>query len=84
MLLHEALRLEEGAREPDLVEDVEVDGRRDSPILKRGNFSRSRTSTSSPPRASFVAQVLPPGPPPTTTTSLRLLAIMASEVTIEP
>src|SRR5450759_878461 len=38
-------------------------------ILSRGNFARSRTSTSTPSRASAHAVAAPAGPPPTTMTS---------------
>src|SRR5438874_4724533 len=39
-------------------------GKSDSPIWKRGHFSRSNTITRRPACASKVAAVLPAGPPP--------------------
>jgi len=44
-------------------------GKRDSPILKRGNFSLSKIATFHPCLASKVPAVLPAGPPPTIKTS---------------
>src|SRR5664279_5292336 len=44
-------------------------GRSDSPMWKRGNFSRSKTMARWPIRAISVAKVEPPGPPPQTTAS---------------
>src|SRR5882762_5637902 len=50
-------------------------GRSDSPMWKRGNFSRSNTITRRPARASKVAAVLPAGPPPMIATSYMSLLI---------
>ena len=44
-------------------------GRRDSPILNRGNFSFSKIATFHPCFASKVPAALPAGPPPTITMS---------------
>ena len=46
-----------------------LQGSCDSPMWKRGKWSRSRRSTDRPFRARAVAALEPPGPPPTTTMS---------------
>src|SRR6185295_16174517 len=46
-----------------------LSGSRDSPMWKRGNFSRSRITAFRPARASTVAAEDPAGPPPITATS---------------
>ena len=53
-----------------------VAGTSDSPTLKRGKTSRSKTATLRPPRARWLATVEPPGPPPTTTTSCVATTVM--------
>src|SRR6185503_8294395 len=54
-------------------------GRSDSPMWNRGNFSRSKTATRRPARARVVAKVDPAGPPPQTIAS-RSFRIVGSGV----
>src|SRR6266545_1305211 len=50
-------------------------GNSDSPMWKRGNRSRSATTTANPCRARSAAATAPPGPPPTTRTSQACMLI---------
>ena len=55
-------------------------GRSDSPILKRGNCSRSKIATFQPCFASKVPAVLPAGPPPTITMSKNSAILYAQQL----
>src|SRR5439155_3008530 len=57
------------SRAPILERRGTFQGRSDSPMWKRGNFSRSKRTTERPARARQVAKVEPAGPPPQMTAS---------------